>query len=140
MKRTRWGLAGCTTVLLSGALAVGAISALGTSKVIGHGVRLKGTNLWYAQGRAVSAKAISASLVPVPRQPVKVQWSVVCQRPNKTDPAIPLATNESSGQASVRATATVKLTLPYRQPPTCVVTLYATLQRNGSLIVQLRQT
>jgi hypothetical protein len=140
VNRARRRLTSLTAVLLSGALAVGATSALGTSKVIGHGVRLKGTHLWYAQGEAVSPKTISASVVAVPEQAVKVQWSVVCQKPNKTDPAVDLAASERSGQASVHGATTVKLALPYAKPPTCIVTLYATLATNGSLTLRLQQT
>ncbi len=140
MNRTRRPSTGFAVALLSGALVVGAPAATGTSKVIGHGARLKGTNLWYAQGKAVSPRTISASVVPVPEQRVKVQWSVVCQKANKADPAVHLATNLRSGQVFIRAATTVTLTLPSAKPPTCVVTVYATLARNGGLMLELRQT
>lgn len=140
MNRARSRVTGLLTVLLSATLAGGAAAALGTSTVIGHGVRLKGTNLWYAEGKAVSPKTISASVVALPEQAVKVQWSVVCQRPNKIDPAIQLAATERSGQTSVRAATTVKLALPYANPPTCIVTVYATLGTNSTLMLRLRQT
>lgn len=131
---TRFG-----TLLLSCALVVGACAAPATSKVIGHGVRLKGTNVWYAHGNAVAPRTVSAMVVPIPAQAVKVQWSVVCQKPNKADPAVHLGTNGRSGQSSVHAAATVKLTLPYVRPPACVATVYATLAKDGGLTLRLLQ-
>jgi hypothetical protein len=131
------------TVLLSGTLAlvsVGAACGAATSKVIGHGVRLKGTSVWYAQGKAVAPRTISVRVVPIPAQAVKVQWSVVCQKPNRYDPAVHLGTGGKSGQTSVRAAATVKLALPYAKPPACIATVYATLGKNGGLTLRLLQT
>ena len=128
------------TALLSGALAACAAAAPVTSKVIGHGVRLKGTSVWYAHGKAIAPKTISAMVVPIPAQAVKVQWSVVCQKPNRYDPAFHLAATGKSGQASVHAAATVKLALPYAKPPTCIATVYATLGKNGGLTLRLLQT
>jgi hypothetical protein len=126
--------------LLSGVLVASAAATLTTSKVIAHGVRLKGTNVWYAQGKAASPKTISARVVPTPAQAVKVQWSVVCQKPNKYDPAFHLAAIGRQGQASVHAAATVKLALPYAKPPMCIATVYATLAKNGSLVLRVLQT
>ena len=131
------------TALLSRALAlvfVGAACAATTSKVIGHGVRLKGTNVWYTHGKAVAPKTISVRVAPIPPQAVKVQWSVVCQKPNRIDPAFHLGTLGASGEASVHAAATVKLALPYAKPPTCIATVYATLGKSGALTVRLLQT
>ena len=128
------------TVLLSGTLAACAAATTAPSKVIGHSVRLKGTNIWYAHGNAVAPRTVSARVVPTPAQAVKVQWSVVCQKPNQSDPAVHLGTNGRSGQASVHAAATVKLTLPYPKPPACVVTVYATLAKNGGLTLRLLQS
>ena len=65
---TRFG-----TALLSGTLVACAAAAPVTSKVIGHGVRLKGTSVWYAHGNAVAPRTVSASVVPIPAQAVKVQ-------------------------------------------------------------------
>jgi hypothetical protein len=118
----------------------GSASAGGASKVIGHAVRLKGTKIFYAKGTAAAPKTISASLVATPRQPVKVQWSVVCQRPNSSDPAVHLGTSEKAGEDSVPGAGTVKLALPYAKPHTCVATVYATLARNGALVLRLLQT
>jgi hypothetical protein len=126
--------------MLSSALAVGAAAPPGMSKVIGHGVRLKGTNIWYAHGKAVAPTTISVRVVPVPVEAVKVQWSVVCQKPNRSDPAVHLGTSETSGQASVHAAATVKLALPYAKPPACIATVYGTLGKNGKLTLRLLQT
>lgn len=131
------------TALLSGALvlaAVGAAAADAESKVIGQGVRLKGTSIWFAHGKAVAPRTISASIVATPAQGVKVQWSVVCQRPNRDDPAYHLGVQSKSGQTSVRAPATVKLALPYAKPHTCVATVYATLATSGTLVLRLVQT
>jgi hypothetical protein len=61
---TRFGAA-----LLSGTLVACAAAAPVTSKVIGHGVRLKGTNVWYAHGKAVAPKTISVRVVPIPGRP-----------------------------------------------------------------------
>jgi hypothetical protein len=132
---TRFG-----TALLSLALVACVAAAPVRSKVIGHGVRLKGTSIWYAHGNAVEPRTISASVVPIPGQAVKVQWSVVCQKPNKSDPAVHLGTNQRSGEVSVHAAATVKLTLPYAKPPACVATVYATLGKAGGLTLRLLQT
>ena len=137
-RSTRW-----TTALLVGALAlasVGPATAGATSKVIGHAVRLKGTRVFYAQGKAVAPRTVSVRVVPIPEQPVKVQWSVVCQKPNSFDPAFHLAAKGRSGETSVHTAATVKLALPYAKPPTCVATVYATLARNGTLVLRLLQT
>jgi hypothetical protein len=128
------------TVLASAALAACAVAAPTTSKVIGQGVRLKGTNVWYAQGKAVVPKTITASVVSIPAQAVKVQWSVVCQKPNKLDPAVHLAANGKSGESSVHTPATVKLALPYAKPPTCIATVYATLGKSGKLTLRLKQS
>jgi hypothetical protein len=131
------------TALLSGVLvlaAVGAAAAEAETKVIGQGARLKGTNIWFAHGKAVAPRTISASVVPTPTQGVKVQWSVVCQRPNRADPAYHLGVQSKSGQTSVRAAATVKLALPYAKPHTCVATVYATLAKSGTLLLRLLQT
>lgn len=117
-----------------------AAAAAATSKVIGNGVRLQGTNVWYAQGKARTPQTISVRVVPDPPQPVKVQWSVVCQKPNVHDPAYHLDATGKSGQASVSSAATVKLTLPYPKPPACVAAVYATLAKKGGLTVKLLQT
>ena len=132
---TRFG-----TLLFSCALVACAAAAPATSKVIGHGVRLKGTDIWYAHGNAVAPRILSVKVVPIPPQAVKVQWSVVCQKPNKSDPAVHLGTNGRSGQSSVHAAATVKLTIPYVRPPACVATVYATLAKAGGLTVVLSQS
>ena len=131
------------TALLSGVLAlapIDAAAAAATSKVIGHGVRLKGTKVWFAHGTAVAPRTISARVVPIPAQSVKVQWAVVCQKPNADDPAMPLATAGKLGQASVHAPATVKLAFPYPKPHTCVASVYATLERGGKLTLRILQT
>jgi len=133
-------LARLATVLLSLAVVVGAAAVPVTSKVIGQGVRLKGTRVWYAHGNAVAPKTVFASVVPIPGQAVKVQWSVVCQKPNKFDPAVHLGTNQRSGEATVHAAATVKLTLPYVKPPACVATVYATLGKAGKVTLRLLQS
>ena len=140
MNRPRGPLSGLAILALTGLLAVGAGSAGATSKLIGHGVRLKGTHLWFAQGTAISPKTVSASVVPVPKQAVKVQWSVVCQKPNKADPAVDLAPSERSGETAVRAPVIVRLELPYARPPSCIVTVYATLAGSGNLTLRLQQT
>ena len=119
---------------------VGAAAAAATAKVIGHAVRLKGTNVWYAHGKAVAPRTISARVVPLPAQAVKVQWSVVCQKPNPEDPAYHLGVSSKSGQTSVHAAATVKLALPSAKPHTCIATVYATLARGDNLTLRLLQT
>jgi hypothetical protein len=125
-----------TLALVPAGLAVAAPA----SNEIGHGVQLKGTRVWYAHGKAVAPKTLAARVVPVPEQPVKVQWSVVCQKPNRSDPAVHLGTSVESGHASVHAAATVQLALPYVKPPACVATVYATLAKNGRLLLRLLQT
>jgi len=130
--------------VLTGALAVGLAPAVaaadGTSKTIGQGVRLKGSHVWYGHGKAVTPRTISARVVPVPPQDVKVQWAVVCQQPNSFDPSFHLGTQVKSGQVSVRSGATVKLGLPYAKPHTCVASVYATLERGGKLTLRIQQT
>jgi hypothetical protein len=129
--------------LLTGAVALVSLTAVtaavAASKVIARGTQLKGTNVWYAQGKASRPRSLSATVVPIPSQAVKVQWSVVCQKPNPADPAYHLATKVVSGQSTVRATAVVKLPLPYATPPSCVATVYATLAKHGNLTLQLLQ-
>jgi hypothetical protein len=118
----------------------GAAAAAPPGKVIGHAVRLKGTKIFYAHGTATRPRTISARVVPNPGQPVKVQWSVACQKANHFDPAVQLDTAEKLGETSVRGTATVELTLPYARPRTCVATVYATLHHDGNLVLRLLQT
>ena len=134
------------TAVLAGALAlllvpVAARAADGASKLIGKGSPLKGAHsIWYAEGKAVAPKTVSARVVPVPPQPVKVQWALVCQRPNQYDPSIHLATKSASGQVSLHQAGTVELALPYRKPHTCVATVYVTLDKPGRLTLRLLQT
>ena len=78
--------------------------------------------------------------MPSPAQPVKVQWSVVCQRPNKADPAVHIAATGKTGEISVTKATMVKLALPYARPPTCVATVYGTLTGHGDLVIRLVQT
>ena len=131
-------------MLLSGALALALAPADGAAagtvgNVIGHGVRLKGTSVWFADGKAVAPKTISVEVVPVPAQAVKVQWAVVCQKPNKFDPSFHLAAKGTSGKASVHEAGTVAGP-PYPKPNTCVATVYATLGTKGRLTLRLLQT
>jgi len=132
--------------MLSGAVVLGLVplsagAADGASKVIGKGSPLKGAStIWYAEGKAVSPKTVSARVVPVPPQPVKVQWALVCQRPNKNDPSTHLAAKGTSGQASLNEAGKVELALPYAKPHTCVATIYATLEKRGRLTLRLLQT
>jgi hypothetical protein len=128
-------------VLAFGALAASAAAAGGTSKEIGHAVRLKGsTKIYYAQGKAVAPKSVSAKVVPTPAQPVKVQWALACQKPNNADPAIQINASASSGQTSLRRAGTVRFKLPYPRPGNCIATVYATLSKKGSLVLRLVQT
>ncbi len=132
MTRARAQSAGGLVALCTLAIvAAGAASAALTTKTFGHAARLKGTKVWYVQGTAVTPKALSVKVAPVPSQPVKVQWSVVCQRTNPTDPADHIGARVSSGQTSVGTATIVKLALPFAKPPSCVATVYATLSRNG---------
>jgi hypothetical protein len=118
----------------------GAATAAPTTKTLGRAVHLKGSNIWYVHGTAVRPKALFAVVAPIPRQSVKVQWAVICQKANPEDPADHIDTRETGGQASVRAAAVVRLSLPYANPPTCVATVYATLVKAGGLSVRLVQT
>jgi hypothetical protein len=122
------------------ALVPAAASADGRSEVIGRGTQLEGTRIWYVQGKARAPRGISARVVPVPPQRVKVQWSVVCQKSNPDDPAVHLGTKGASGETTVRAAATVNLALPYAKPPHCVATVYATLGARGKLTLRLLET
>jgi hypothetical protein len=126
--------------LLLTALVLAPAATPSPSKIIGHGVRLKGSSVWYVQGTARAPKTISAKIVPTPAQVVKVHWAVVCQRPNVHDPARHLATTVKSGEASLRQAGTVMLTLPDKKPHTCVATIYATLDSKGSVTLRLLQT
>jgi hypothetical protein len=132
---TRLGVA-----LLLSALVLAPPAAPAPSKIIGHGVRLKGSSVWYVQGTAREPKTISGRVVASPVQLVKVQWAVVCQRPNVHDPARHLATKVKSGEVSLRQAGTVMLALPYPKPHTCVATIYATLEAKGSVTLRLLQT
>jgi hypothetical protein len=130
-----------TVLAMALALAfVGLTTAVAAERVIGHGARLKATKIFFAQGKAVAPRTISARLAPTPVQPVKVQWSLVCQKPNKADPAIQIGASETLGQTTVTGRATVEMKLPFAKPPTCVATVYATLARNGGLVLRLVQT
>jgi hypothetical protein len=122
---------------LLAAVAAGASAA--TGKVIAHGSRLKATRIFFAQGTAVSPSLVSVRLSAKPVQPVKVQWALVCQKPNKADPAIQIAATSTQGETTVTGPATVKLKLPFKHPPTCVASVYGTLTKNGSLVLQVLQ-
>jgi hypothetical protein len=126
--------------VLAAALALAPVATALSGKVIGHGNRLKGTKIFLAQGTAIAPRTISASLAPSPSQAVKVQWSLACQKPNKVDPALKLSPTGTSGQTTVRGAAIVKLKIPFARPPTCVATVYATLARQGDLVLHLVQT
>jgi hypothetical protein len=124
-----------------GVLASAAAAADGTSKEIGHAVRLKGsTKIYYAQGKATAPSSVSATVTPTPPQPVKVQWALACQKKNTADPAIQVNASSSSGESSVDGAGTVKFKLPYPKPSNCIATVYATLSRQGSLVLRLVQT
>ncbi len=125
---------------LLGLSVAGAAFAAAEGKVIGRGVRLKTSRVFFAQGTSIAPKTVSVTVVPTPAQPVKVQWSLVCQKPNKADPAIQIAANERSGTTTVRGTGTVKLAFPFAKPPTCVASVYATLAGKGRLVLHLVQT
>ena len=124
-------------VLVVAVAFLGGTTAAATDKVIGHAVRLKGTRIYYAHGTAIAPSSVYASVDPIPAQPVKVQWSLVCQMPDKVDPAVDIGASERGGQAVVHGSSTVKLALPYAKPATCVATVYATLSGNGGLMLRL---
>jgi hypothetical protein len=134
--------AGTALILAATAVlaATGAATAGGAVKVIGHGTQLKGTKIWLAQAKSARPHTLSARVVPQPAQPVKVQWSVVCQKPNSFDPAIQIAATSKSGEVSLVRPATVKLALPFARSPTCVASVYATLARGGKLVLRVIQT
>ena len=132
---TRLGVA-----LLLSALVLAPPAAPAPSKIIGHGVRLKGSSVWYVHGTARAPKTISEKIVPSPVQLVKVHWAVVCQRPNVHDPARHLETKVKSGELSLHQAGTVMLVLPSLKPHTCVATIYATLESKGSVTLRLLQT
>ena len=140
MKRRRRQSTFFATVLLSGVLALPAAAATAPSKVIAKGARLKGSNIWFVQGKAKRPRTLSARIVPIPVQKVKVHWAVVCQRSDPHDPAVHVSTKGTSGEVSLRAAATVKLSLPYAKPPTCVATVYATPAATGRVTLRLLQT
>jgi hypothetical protein len=130
------------TLLLSAMLAFApaAAGASAPSKVIGMGTKVKGANMWFVQGNATAVRTISVRVVPSPAQPVTVHWAVVCQKNDPYDPAMHVSAQGKSGEASIGAAATVKLTLPYAKPPTCVATVYATLKSSGRVALRLLQT
>jgi len=140
---SRWSRRGGWAVALVVALALissGLTTAAATGKVIGKGSRLRATRIFFAHGTAVAPRTVSATLTPTPAQPVKVQWSLVCQKPNHADPAIQIAASGKSGTVTVRGAGNVQLELPFKRPPTCVATVYATLAGKGSLVLRLVQT
>ncbi len=138
MRRTlAFGARAAAALLCIATLAPAAAEA--TVKTIGQGVRLRGSNIWYAHGTAVRPAGLAAAITVPSPQPVKVQWAVVCQKPNKTDPADHLGTAEKGGQITVHGDATVSFALPYPKPPTCVVTVYATLSKADRLSLRLLQ-
>jgi len=74
VNRRRAGARFRRAALLTGVLAVGLVPAVaaagadGSSKTIGDGVRLKGSNVCYAHGKAVAPRTLYAMVVPVPPQ------------------------------------------------------------------------
>lgn len=124
------------TCALAG-VAVTVAGAAGPARTIGHGVRLKGTKIWYVHGTVRAPERLAAAVVASPRQTVKVQWSVVCQKNNPDDPADHIGVGSTSGQSAVQGAGTVRLPLPYAKPPSCVATVYARLARSGGLTLRL---
>ncbi len=136
-----WQRTSPAVALLAAALLAAGPAAAATARPIGKaGARLKGTSIWYAHATAVRPASIAVRVVPTPARAVKVQWAVVCQKPNPSDPADHVGTASSSGERTVRGAAIVPLRLPYARPPTCVATVYATLSGEGALALRLLQT
>jgi hypothetical protein len=122
-------------ILLTATLALflaGVVQARTSSKVIATGVLLKGGKIAYAQGTAKVPNTVSAKVIAVPAQPVKIQYSLTCTKGGSTDAdAYNSSTTPSSGQFTAATPLSRKLTLPFAKPTTCSVTVYATISKKG---------
>jgi hypothetical protein len=131
-----------TKILFTATLALalaGTAAARPALKVIGHGVALN-TKISYASGTAASPRAISAKIVPVPAQMVKVQWAMSCSKGSQTNAeGYNTSTKSKSGESSVHGPATVKFAMPIARPTTCTVTVYSTLAKKGKQTLSILQ-
>jgi hypothetical protein len=122
-------------ILLAATLALllaGVVQARTSSKVIATGVLLKGGKISYAQGTAKGPKTVSAKVIAVPAQPVKIQYSLTCTKGGTADEdAYNSSTTPSSGQFTATTSLARKLTLPFAKPTSCSVIVYATISKKG---------
>jgi hypothetical protein len=134
-------------ILIVAALALllaGAAGARVTFKVLGTTTSpLKGGLYYYANGNAMRPKTLSAKVKTVPAQSVLLQWSVSCSKgapPGGVgEDAYDPSSSQKSGQKSVRSPATQLMPLPYANPKTCSVSLYAKLTHKAKTTLQILQ-
>jgi hypothetical protein len=131
------------TILLTAALALllaGVVQARTSSKVIGTGVALKGGKISYAQATAKGPSTVSAKVIAVPAQPVKIQYSLTCTKGGTADAdAYNSSTTPSSGQFTTTTSLARKLTLPFAKPTSCSVIVYATISKKGKETLTILQ-
>ena len=141
-------------MLLATVLAVtlgGASDASITGKVIGQGKLLKGHLIAVAEATAKTPTTVSLKIIATPAQQVKVDWSLVCSKgslalPGDTEaPAAPTAPagsgpEEKSGDFSATTPLSRLLGLPVAHPKICIVSVYGTLSKNGTELIQILQS
>jgi hypothetical protein len=125
-------------VLAAGATAEARVAG----KVIAKGVLLKDGKTGYAQANASSPAGLSLSINAVPKQKVKMQWSVVCSNgvvATAANDAYDSSTAPKVGQSLVLTPGILKLPLPIAHPKSCSVTVYATLGTKGKETLEILQ-
>ncbi len=82
-----------------------------------------------ASATAKRPKGIYVAVTAVPRQPVSVNWSVVCSRGT--------GAGSKSGDYTTSSSAKRKLRLPMLKPDSCSVSAGGQLERGGKITVRL---
>ena len=141
-------------ILLATVLALtlgGSSGASITEKVIAQGKLLKGHLIAVAEVIAKTPTTLSVKIVATPAQQVKVDWSLVCSKgtlalPAETEaPGVQASPGgsgpeEKSGIFSATTPLSRPLGLPLAHPKVCMVTVYGTLSKDGTELIQILQS
>ena len=134
------------------ALSLGASSGASiTGRIIAQGKLIKGHLIAVAEGTATAPSSVSVKIIATPAQQVKVDWSLICSNgtlalPGDTEaPGAPAAPDgsgpeEKSGVFSATAPLSRLLALPLTHPNICIVSVYGTLSKKGTEVIQILQS
>ena len=133
------------------ALSFGASSGASiTGKVIAQGKLLKGHLIAVAEATAKTPTTVSLKIIATPAQQVKVDWSLVCSKgtlalpgdteaPGATAAPAGSGPEEKSGVFSATTPLSRLLALPLAHPKICIVSVYGTLAKKGTEVIQILQ-